>query len=131
MPANRVSFSAENSGTGLYHFRLYSGTGLYFLGLFSGTGQIVVKNQRKTLEISLRLFSYSIDFSGTFPVLTLIHMGFFRATIYGGGGVLSTPPSENYLRLLRIQYNLAQLQIKLFLACSVTWVWLPHLMTSQ
>ena len=34
VPANRVSFSAENSGTGLYLFRLYSGTGLYFLGLF-------------------------------------------------------------------------------------------------
>ena len=37
--------------------------------------------------------------------LTLIHMGFFRATIYGGG--FFPPPSENYLRLLRIQYNLA------------------------
>ena len=45
MPANRVSFSAENSGTGLCFFRLYSGTGLFFLGPFSGTGQIVVKNQ--------------------------------------------------------------------------------------
>ena len=43
MPANRVSFSAENSGTGLYLFRLYSETGLYFLHLYSGTGQIVVK----------------------------------------------------------------------------------------
>ena len=71
MPANRVSFSAENSGTGLYLFRLYSGTGLYFLGFFSGTGQIVVKNQQKTLEISLRLFSYSIDFSGTFSCVKL------------------------------------------------------------
>ena len=57
--------------------------------------------------------------------------GLFSSYHLWRGGVLSTPPSENYLRFLRIQYNLVQLQIKSFLACSTIWVWLPHLVTSQ
>ena len=40
--------------------------------------------------------------------LTLFHVGFFRATIYVGGGSFH-PPSENSLILFRIQYNLAPL----------------------
>ena len=60
-------------------------------------------------------------------LLTLIHMGFFRAM----GGGFFPPPSENCLRLIRIQYNLAPLQIKLLLVSSTIWVWLPHLMMSQ
>ena len=39
---------------------------------------------------------------------TLINMGLFQATIYWGGGCYP-PPSENSLRLTRIQYKLAQL----------------------
>ena len=38
--------------------------------------------------------------------LTLIHMGFFRATIYWGGGSFH-PPSENYL--LKTPQNSIQL----------------------
>ena len=56
-----------------------------------------------------------------FVALTLIHMGFFRATIYEG--FFPPPlPSKKFLTLLRIQYNFAQLQIKSFLACSAIWV---------
>ena len=58
--------------------------------------------------------------------LTLIHMGFYRATIYGGGVLSTPPPSENYLRFLGIQYNLAQLQLKSFLACRAIRAWLAY-----
>ena len=44
VPANRVSFSVESSGTGLYPLHLYSRIGLYFLHVYSGTDQIVIKN---------------------------------------------------------------------------------------
>ena len=53
MPAKRVSFSAENSGTGLYLLCFYSRTGLYFSGPYSGTGHIVVKKIQTSYERAL------------------------------------------------------------------------------
>ena len=64
-------FRLKILGQGYTFFVFIPGQGYTFWVFFSGTGQIVVKKQQKTLKISLRLFSYSIDFSGTFACVKL------------------------------------------------------------
>ena len=59
MPANRVSFSAEHSGTGLCLFRLYSGTGLYFLGLFLGQVRLLLKIDKNSEKFSEALLLFN------------------------------------------------------------------------
>ena len=45
MPANRVSFLAETSGTGLHLLRLYSGTDMSIKAPFPGRVRFIVKDR--------------------------------------------------------------------------------------